>query len=80
MFQVPILVLVLVVRRVVGVQDFRRLSQAHIIFSTEEDTSSSMLFGSALAVSIRGMFFLLDQAVNPMLKGQLCTLPLVSTL
>ena len=49
MFQVPILVLVLVVRRVVGAPASLGLSPVHVMDSTREDPSSTKL---ALRVSV----------------------------
>ena len=52
MFQVPILVLVLVVRRVVGALASRRLSPARFIGSAREDSSSTMSLLDIATVSV----------------------------
>ena len=58
MFQVPILVLLLAVRRVICALASRRLSPACVIGSTGEDSSGAKLFsGFVVAVSVTGLFF-----------------------
>ena len=65
MSQVPILVLLLAVRRVVCALASRRLSPARIIGSTGEDSSGAKLFsGFVVAVSVTGLFFQ-DWVVSP---------------
>ena len=57
MFQVPILVVDLVVRRVVGVLASRRLSPARVIGSTREDSSPTVSFSEDIvAVSVTNWF------------------------
>ena len=57
MFQVPILVLILAVRRVVCALASRRLSPARIIGSTGEDSPGGKLFsGFVVAVSLTSLF------------------------
>ena len=58
MFQVPILVLLLAVRRVIFALASRRLSPARVIGSTGEDSSGAKLVsGFVVAVSVTGLFF-----------------------
>ena len=70
-FQVPILVLLLAVRRVVCALTSRRLSPAPIVGSTGEESSGAKLFsGIVVAVSVTGLFFFRDWVVSqrPTLK------------
>ena len=70
MFQVPILVLLLAVRRVVCALASQWLSPAHIIGSTGEDSSGAQLFlGFVVAVSVTGVFFR-DWVVSPAPNSQ----------
>ena len=64
MFQVPILVLALVVRRVVGALASRGLSPARVMGSTREDPSWTKQFSKfVVAVSVT-VFFLQNRVVG----------------
>ena len=70
MFQVPTLVVVLVVRRVVGALASRRLSPARFMSSTREDSSSTKpLAENAFVVSVINSF-LREWAVDPLHNPQ----------
>ena len=71
MFQVPILVLVLVVRRVVSTPASLGLSPVHVMGSTREDSSSTKLASRvAVAVSVT-VSFLQNGVVSPILTPNL---------
>ena len=87
MFQVPILVLVLVVRRVVGTPASLGLSPVHVMSSTREDSSSTELASRvsvAVSVTVSFFFFFLIEwgclpYPNPQPGGPVSALRLVST-